>query len=211
MKIFVVSHSAVPTNRAELPLLLGQIEITVCRATPVVLIDQFHNLDARSALDLESKSGQHLEARFRLEEFREKSQLSSMDSVAIDLNLFAEHLHHVQAPWVSFDVECHQAASVAEFLRKLARYYFLSNRLTEQNVVILVPPAYLSFFGRLANEAFNNLPVGSLEIARNGQTKMLLMSTTIERVIIGLPFLTRPLLRMRSLLLQMYRRMIRMA
>lgn len=211
MKIFVVSHSAVPTDRTDLPKLLSQIEVAPSRATPVVLIDQFHNLDASSAVNLGPKSEQHLEARFRLEEFREKNQINSKDGVAIDLNLLAEHLQFVQAPWVSFDVECHQSASVAEFLGKLARYCFLSTRLTEQNLVILVPQAYLSFYGRLANEAFNNLPVGSLEIARSGQTKMLLMSTTIERVIIGLPFLTRPLLRMRSILLQMYRRMIRMA
>ncbi|MGI0646881.1 hypothetical protein ACRCPS_17850 [Pseudomonas aeruginosa] len=211
MKIFVISHQAQgDKDISTLANLLNQVEVEQGMATPVVLVERLHReADLEDKASRQSAGSTPKAFSFHVEAFVNQSLVTTGDTLTIDPNLVAKHLQAVPADWVVMDLAQHQPATMIDLLTKVARFRFMSEHLANRNLVLVVPDLYLSFIGRTANEAFNNLPIGAIEIERSAQTKMLLMSASIERVIIGLPLLTRPLLRFQRLALQVYRRLIR--
>lgn len=213
MKIFVISHQAQGGKDINtLAKLLNQVVVAQGMATPVVLIERLHGeADLLEKACRQSDDAPPEATSFQVEAFVNQALVTSGDALTIDPNLVAKNLQAVAANWVVIDLAQHQPATMIDLLAKVARFRFMSEHLASRNLVLVVPDLYLSFIGRTANEAFNNLAIGAIEIERSAQTKMLLMSASIERVIIGLPLLTRPLLRFQRLALQVYRRLIRTA
>ncbi|MBN0203662.1 hypothetical protein JTL45_34350, partial [Pseudomonas aeruginosa] len=107
---------------------------------------------------------------------------------------------------VLFEFGQNDQATCLDFVRKLARYNYMTPTLRTKSVVFSVPGMFLAFFAKTLNESFNNLPASPIAVAQSGQVGMLLLSTKIERVFVSLPLLSAPLIRLNRLMMFIYRR-----
>ncbi|HHQ2716930.1 TPA: hypothetical protein ACSPMB_002813 [Pseudomonas aeruginosa] len=212
MKIFVVSQYALapkaqpgPGSLTSLIQQLACVDVADSNATSVVAVSDTYNLGAVTSIASDDI------AAFVLDDFRDQRQQSVNDVVCIDSNVLATKLNRNTCSWVAIDFEQNLPVNSTDLIRKISRYAFMGRALQDKNLVLLVPPLYVGFYARSVNEAFNNLPVSSIEIARSGQTNMLFMSTTMERVILSLPLLTGPIRRLNHLLMHVYQRLVRPA
>lgn len=210
MKVLVVSQQPAAFALAEQVQLLATIKIEPSRAIPVVAVNDFHNMK-----ELSQAAGAEGEAvqfdRFTFDDMRCENSSSLDDHYPIDGNRLAKHLNASKAPWIIFDLEQHQPATCEEFITKLSRYSFLASGLTGRTVVLLVPAAYLALYSRKCNQAMNNIPVGSIEISRSGDTSLLLLSAGMERWMLSVPLLTAPLRRLSRLMMFLYQRLVKPA
>ena len=224
MKVFIVSQPKSGMTRSELVRQLACIDTGASKTVPVVAVDDLYSLgriaeesslgefvELPGAVDCHTDDPERTFALFVLDNFRDSRQTGMNETIPIDGNLLASLLGKVQSKWCAIDLEQNLQENSIALIRKLARYCHLGGNLANRNLVLLVPPMRVSHFARLANEAFNCLPVSPIEVERTGETNMIFLSSTMERVILSLPFLTGPIRRLNILLLSIYQRMVRAA
>jgi hypothetical protein len=118
-------------------------------------------------------------------------------------------LNSVISGWVTVDFGLHSSGSCMALIWQIGRYCHLSSNLHERNLVLLVPPIQTGYFARIVNESFNCLAISTIELERSGQTSMLILSSSLERVLLSVPMFTGPIRRINRLLLNLYQRMAR--
>ncbi|WP_440060900.1 hypothetical protein ACTAB0_26415 [Pseudomonas syringae] len=199
MKIFVVSHLSPTPASHELICQLSHIKHEPRKTVPVLVIDDRYNLAKLPVSDL---STDHVQ--FSLEDFLHENGVSGVVA-----NRVARHMDTVESDWVLIDFGQHDSATCMDFIRKIARYNYLSPRLRHRNIVIMVPAMHLGIYSRTLNESFNNLPVSTTASVRSAQIGRLFMVTRLEKVLISLPLLVGVLRRARRLFLRIFRRAAR--
>lgn len=165
----------------------------------MLVIDDRYNLTELPISDLPTDHVQ-----FSLEDFLHENGLSG-----IVANSVARHMDKVESVWVLIDFGQHDSATCMDFIQKMARYNYLSPRLRNRNIVIMVPAMHLGIYSRTLNASFNNLPSITRAAARSAQIGRLLMVTRLETVLISLPMLAGVLRRMHRLFLRVFRRAAR--
>ncbi|MBS7556928.1 MULTISPECIES: hypothetical protein [Pseudomonas] len=201
MNIFVVSN-AIEETAYLLVKQLARITLRESKTTPVIVVDDRDSLTQDALADdfISSSS-------FILDDF-----LYDKKSVlAVDANKLATKLSGLSSEWLVFEFGQNEHETCFDFVRKLARYNFMTPTLREKNVVFAVPGLSLTELARALNESFNNLPISHLSVAQSGQVRMLLFSTKIERAFISLPLISVPLMRLRRLVMFIYRRFLKAA
>ncbi|ARA79191.1 hypothetical protein AAY86_09240 [Pseudomonas amygdali pv. tabaci str. ATCC 11528] len=199
MKIFVVSHLSPRPASHELICQLSHIQHAYRKTIPVLVIDDRYNLTELPISDLPTDHVQ-----FSLEDFLHENGLSG-----IVANSVARHMDKVESAWVLIDFGQHDSATCMDFIQKMARYNYLSPRLRNRNIVIMVPAMHLGIYSRTLNASFNNLPSITTAAARSAQIGRLFMVTRLETVLISLPMLAGVLRRMHRLFLRVFRRAAR--
>jgi len=201
MKIYVVSDEAYEASNF-LAKQLDRIVVQPNKATPVIVVDDFYNLD-----QLSRSVAPVTHTIYRLSNFEGRS--ANAGSVeAIDTNQIEDKLSNLTTEWVLFEFGQNDQATCIDFISKLARYNFMKPTLREKKVVFLVPEIYLAFFAKRINESFNNLPRSSMAGARSPQIGRLFISTNIERLFLNFRLLTSPLLQLIRLVKFIYRRFL---
>ncbi|HCF9865404.1 TPA: hypothetical protein NI798_005741 [Pseudomonas aeruginosa] len=205
MKIYVASNGFNDTAD-QLVKQLARIQLQDSKATPVVVVDERYNLGHALVEDADVPS-----TAFNLDDFLHEKGSIADGVMLVDANQIATKLFGLDSEWVVFEFGQNDQQTCIDFVRKLARYNYMTPTLRNKNVVFSVSSMYLAYFARTLNESFNNLPVGDLAVAKSGQVGMLMMSTKIERVFVGLPLLTAPLIRLNRLLMFIYGRFVKSA
>lgn len=172
------------------------------KAFPVIVVDDRCNLDQLSIDDVPVACTSYclesfLYARYSIED----------GLVLVDVNEVANRLNTLSTEWVCFMLGQSDLATGIDFVRKLARYNYMTPKLRNKNVVFSVPEMYLAFFARTLNESFNNLPSSHTVLARSGSLRRLFLSIRIERLLLGFLVFAKPVIRVRRVLLLMYRRL----
>ncbi|KKJ94254.1 hypothetical protein PK34_18925 [Stutzerimonas stutzeri] len=200
MKIYVVSNGVQDTAN-QLVKQLAKITLQDSKASPVIVVDDRYNLDQVSEGDASVAN-----TSYRLDDFLHDKGSIADGVMMVDANQIATKLNELGTEWVLFEFGQNDKATCFDFVRKLARYNFMTPTLRDRSVVFSVPSIYLGHFASAINESFNNLPAGPLAVDQSGQVGMLLMSIRIERVFVSLPLLSAPLIRMNRLVMFVYRR-----
>jgi hypothetical protein len=206
VNIYVVSDSGQKTADQLLINHLSRITFEARKATPVIVVDDLFNLDQ---LGSNESAGEH--SHFHLDDFLHEKGSIADGVMVVDANQIAKKLNNQTAPWVLFEFGQNDVATCLDFVRKLARFNYMSTSLRPKNIVFSVPSMYLGFFARSLNEAFNNLPCSPIAIQQSGHVDMLFLSTHLEKVFISLPLLTGPLRWVNRLLIFIYQRFVKAA
>lgn len=204
MKIYVASNDFNNTSD-QLVKQLARINLQATKATPVVVIDERYNLDRALVEDAAVPN-----SAFHLDDFPHEKGSIDDGMMLVDANQIATKLSALDSEWVVFEFGQNDQQTCLDFIRKLARYNYMTPTLRNKNVVFSVPSMYLAYFARTINESFNNLPVGALAVAKSGQVEMLMLSTKIERTFVSLPLLYAPLIRLNRLMMFIYRRFVKL-
>ncbi|WP_122387320.1 hypothetical protein [Pseudomonas syringae group genomosp. 7] len=199
MKVFVVSHSSPGTPSHQLICQLARIQHEPRKTVPILVIDDRYNLNE---LPVSESSTEH--ALFSLDDFLHDNGLSGIASHRI-----AQHMDKVESDWVLIDFGQHDSTTCMDFIRKIARYNYLSVRLRKRNLVIMVPAMYVGIYSRTFNASFNNLPASTTASARSVQIGRLFMVIRLERVLTSIPLLAGVLRRVRHVVLRVFRRVAR--
>lgn len=212
MKVYIVSHAALPSGLANPPLVelaqqLSHIDVVESQAIPVIAIADTYNLAKLS--ERQPLLPDNEVAAFNADEFKAAPQKSMADNSRIDGHVLARKLEATQARWLAIDLCMHSPALASDLMRELGRYAFMSGSIMEKNLVILTPSFYVGYYARLANQRLNNLPVSELEALRSGQLDRLFMSTTMERFALSLPWLSVLIRRISNLLTTLSQRLAR--
>lgn len=196
MKVFIAAQSATGKPTEGLVESLARIRIEPSRAIPIIAVDAAH--ERRQILDHSPgvATEQITSETFTLDHFRNERQQSVQGHFPVDGNVLANRLRQATAQWILIDFEQNSPINNTDLIKKLSQYIFMDGHLANCNLVLLVPPLYVGFYARTVNEAFNNLPISTIDIKRSGQMQALLLSTTAERVIRSLPLLTAPMRRL---------------
>ena len=196
MKVFVVSHSSPGTASHQLICQLARIQHEYRKTVPILVIDDRYNL---TELPVSDSSTEH--ALFSLEDFLHDNGLSG-----IVANRVAQHMDKVESDWILIDFGQHDSTTCMDFIRKIARYNYLSTRLRKRNLVIMVPAMHLGVYARTLNASFNNLPASTTASNRSAQIRRLFMVTRLERVLMSIPLLAGILRRIRRVVLRVFQR-----
>ncbi|GAD64471.1 hypothetical protein [Aquipseudomonas alcaligenes] len=200
MKIYVVSNGGQATAD-QLVKQLSRITLQHGKASPVIVVDDRYNLDQVLMDDAPVAN-----TSYHLDDFLHDKGSIADGVMMVDANQIATKLRALTAEWVLFEFGQNDQATCLDFVRKLARYNYMTPTLRTKSVVFSVPSMYLAFFARTLNESFNSLPSSPIAVAQSGQVGMLLLSTKIERVFVSLPLLSAPLIRLNRLMMFIYRR-----
>lgn len=225
MKVFIVSQPSSGMSKCELIRQLDCIETSTSKAIQVIAVDDLYSLGSiaevtSQGLFAELKGAlvncpvdvpERVFTSFSLGDFRDQHQTGTNDTIPIDGNLLACLLEQVQSNWCAIDFEQNTQENSIALIKKLARYCHIGRNLDGRNLVLMVPSLHVPHYARLANEAFNCLPVSPIELDRSGQTNMIFLSSTMERIILSLPLLTGPIRRLNMLLLSLYQRLVKAA
>lgn len=202
MIIYIASNGFNDTSE-QLVKQLTCIKLQVKKTTPVVVVDERYNLDSAQVggVDVSTET-------FHLEDSRQEDGSNAEGLMLVNFNRVITKLSTVDSKWIVFKFGPDQKTYL-DFVRKLARYNYVAPTLRKKNIVFLVPSAYLAYSARILNESFNNLPVGALAVAKSGQVGMMMTCSNIERVLVGLPRLSAPLIRLKRLLIFIGRRFVK--
>ncbi|GAB7528562.1 hypothetical protein PS3A_09710 [Pseudomonas sp. 3A(2025)] len=194
MNIFIV---AAPSHG---PVGHALIERLACisperrRNTPVIVVDDVSYLPERAASDVPTEY-----VRFGLEHFTGRG---------LTCESIARSMDTVVSNWVLVEFGQHDLPACIDFIVKLSRYNYLSNRLRHCNLVFSAPAISLGVLARTLNESFNNLPVGNAAMSQTGQIRRLFIITHIKRVLISLPLPRGVLHRCHAIVRRIYRRLL---
>lgn len=195
MNIFIVCHS---TSAFSGQLLIGQLSrigIEPRKTVPVIIVDEPHTLEA---LPISSAPVDY--TSFSLGHFGSGDQIAC-ESIAL-------HMDTVVTDWVLIEFGQHDQSACIDFIVKLSRYNYLSDRLRHCNLVFSASAISLGILARTLNESFNNLPVGNAGVNQVGQLRRLFIITHIKRVLISLPLPRGLLHRCHTILRRIYRRLL---
>lgn len=200
MKIYVASNAAGGTSNL-LVKQLARIALQPGRASPVIVVDDRYNLDQVSKGDAPVAH-----TSYHLDDFLHDKGSIADGVMLVDANQIATKLNALATKWVLFEFGQNDHATCLDFVRKLARYNYMTPMLRQKNVVFSVPCMYLVVFAQTLNEVFNNLPSSPMAVAQSGQIGMLFLSTKVERIFVSLPLLFAPLIRLNRFLIFIYKR-----
>ncbi|MBB6343226.1 hypothetical protein HNP49_003424 [Pseudomonas fluvialis] len=205
MRIYVASNDFSDTAD-QLVKQLARINLQTTKATPVAVVDERYELSQALVKDADIPN-----TAFHLDDFLHEKGSVADGVMLVDANQIATKLSSLDTEWVLFEFGQNDQQTCIDFVRKLARYNYMTPTLRDTCVIFSVPSMYLGYFARTLNESFNNLAVGDLAVAKSGQVGMLMLSTKVERVFVGLPLLTAPLIRLNRLLMFVYDRFVKSA
>lgn len=201
MKIYVVSNG-IQDTADQLVEQLSRITPQDSKASPVIVVDDRYNLHLGS-----ENYAPLANTSYHLSDFFHDRGGIAGGAMMVDTHQIATKLNGLGTDWVLFEFGQNDKGSCFDFVRKLARYNYITPTLRAKNVIFSVPSIDLGLFAKEINESFNNLPASPISVAQSGQIRMLLISTKIERVFLGLPLLSVPLIRLKRLLMFIYRRL----
>lgn len=191
MNIFIV---AAPSRETAGQALIGRLACINSERrgnTPVIVVDDVDYLP-------EPELGHVPMVRFGLEHFG-GCELACED--------IARHMNAVVTDWVLIELGQHEQPVCIDFIKKLARYNYLSHRLRHCNLVFLAPAMSLGVLARTLNASFNNLPAGHAVVNQAGPLRRLFIMTHIKRVLICLPLPRGVLHHGHTILRRIYRRL----
>lgn len=197
MNIFIVAAAQqASADRALVDRLVG-IKPEPRRNTPVIVVDEPDNLPEPS---LGHVPIEH--ARFSLEHFGPGHPVSGLPCESI-----ARHMDTVACDWVLIEFGQYAPLACIDFIVKLSRYNYLSNRLRDCNLVFSAPAMSLGVLARTLNASFNNLPADNTAVSQAGQIRRLFIIIHITRVLVSLPLPRGVLQRFHIMFRRIYRRL----
>ncbi|WNW13230.1 hypothetical protein RRX38_19400 [Pseudomonas sp. DTU_2021_1001937_2_SI_NGA_ILE_001] len=194
MNIFAVSYPAPAVRDLELVRQLSGIRFSRHITTPVIVVDDRHDLEK---LEADGPGVSHV--RFSLDLFISRRHLET-----VSMNRIARLMDLVDVDWVLVDLGHHPPAVCSDFVHKLARYNFLNTGLRQCNLVFLMPGLLLCANARLLNETFNNRPGRGDAAFQARQLRRLFLVTDVQRV----PWLSACVRRLKARCPGLFRRLL---